>query len=116
MARPMTFLTDNASRPGRQAESPFAGLDDALNFPGAVCATVDPELWFPDASWQHGHTKDRQLTANSRAVRSVGLCHTCPHETACADYAVSQRVEYGVWGGLTEEDRQTIWTQGDEAA
>jgi WhiB family redox-sensing transcriptional regulator len=33
----------------------------------------------------------------------------------CADYAVRAREPYGVWGGLTEEDREAIYARIDLA-
>jgi WhiB family redox-sensing transcriptional regulator len=33
--------------------------------------------------------------------------------TECADYAVRAREPYGVWGGLTEEDREAIYRRLD---
>jgi hypothetical protein len=29
----------------------------------------------------------------------------------CADYAIRSREPYGVWGGLTEEDRERIYAR-----
>jgi hypothetical protein len=31
----------------------------------------------------------------------------------CADYAIRAREPYGVWGGLTEEERVVIYTRAD---
>ena len=33
----------------------------------------------------------------------------------CADYAVRAREPYGVWGGLTEEEREAIYARIDLA-
>lgn len=76
------------------------------NFPLALCANESWELWFPEEG--HG------IANAKRTNLAVEFCKGCPHEIECADYAVSNRMEYGVWGGLTEADRQTIWAQ-DEA-
>jgi WhiB family transcriptional regulator, redox-sensing transcriptional regulator len=83
------------------------GIELPPSFPSALCAQADPEFWFPLAS----HPGGRNLKAEGRAVK---LCYDCPHMIACGDYAVSQRIEYGVWGGLTESDRQTIWDQDEQ--
>lgn len=52
----------------------------------------DPELWFSTGP------QDRQ-----RAVRA---CVTCPLLQPCRAYALATRPPYGVWGALTEADRQ----------
>jgi hypothetical protein len=57
---------------------------------GAVCATVDPELWFPPAG---GSTK-----------AAKELCFTCPVRVACLEVAMASPV-LGVWAGTTTQDR-----------
>jgi len=32
----------------------------------------------------------------------------------CADYAIRAREPYGVWGGLSEDDRETIYRKIDQ--
>ncbi len=57
---------------------------------GAVCATVDPELWFPPPG---GSTK-----------AAKELCFTCPVRVACLEVAMASPV-LGVWAGTTTQDR-----------
>jgi WhiB family redox-sensing transcriptional regulator len=42
-----------------------------------------------------------------RAAKSV--CARCAVRLECADYAIRAREPYGVWGGLTEEERDRIY-------
>jgi hypothetical protein len=41
------------------------------------------------------------------------ICAGCPVRVECADYAVRAREPYGVWGGLSEEDREQIYARLD---
>ena len=64
----------------------------------AVCATSDPEAWFPNTeSDNHGE----YMFAKS-------LCKTCPLVAPCAEYAIVNVIPHGLWGGLTPTDRQRI--------
>lgn len=69
------------------------------HFPSAICATADPEAWFP-----RPHSWD---TANDQAI---ALCQRCPHQQACLDYALRVRVE-GIWGGTTQTGRERMRKQ-----
>jgi hypothetical protein len=66
---------------------------DLPDLPGALCAQVDPELWFPPRG---GPTRDAKR-----------LCRTCPAVDACLQYALEHPVD-GVWGGTSVLDRKAI--------
>jgi WhiB family redox-sensing transcriptional regulator len=36
------------------------------------------------------------------------LCRRCPVATECLVEALDNRIEYGVWGGLTERERRVL--------
>jgi WhiB family redox-sensing transcriptional regulator len=36
------------------------------------------------------------------------VCAACPVRQPCLDYAISNRITYGVWGGLTERERRAL--------
>jgi WhiB family redox-sensing transcriptional regulator len=36
------------------------------------------------------------------------MCLRCPVRRECADHALLTREPYGVWGGLTEDDRSAV--------
>lgn len=83
-----------ASRPGgRPATGP------ALHLPpqwvsDALCAQTDPEAFFPEKGGDPG--PDRRI------------CADCPVRARCRDYALSSGELYGVWGGLTLNDRRRL--------
>jgi WhiB family redox-sensing transcriptional regulator len=67
-------------------------IADANLWVDARCAQTDPELFF-------------DLRTEKAAVE---ICVDCPLMQMCADYALKNEIEHGVWGGLTERNRKTI--------
>lgn len=65
----------------------------------AACRDAEPELFFPISA-----------TAASRAQvqRAKLICASCPVRLECLRYALDNRQEQGIWGGLTEEERRRI--------
>ena len=62
----------------------------------ASCAgAADPDWWFPERG---EHRAAGQL--------AIMICQECPVRAQCLEYALQGR-EYGIWGGLTEEQRKT---------
>jgi WhiB family transcriptional regulator, redox-sensing transcriptional regulator len=44
--------------------------------------------------------------ARQREARQ--LCRACPVRTECLAHALDQRIEFGVWGGMTERERRAL--------
>lgn len=65
----------------------------------AACSQTDPEVFFPDS---RGDT----LRHHESAARSV--CAHCPVQRTCLQWALEQRIEFGVWGGMTERERAVV--------
>ena len=43
------------------------------------------------------------------------VCARCPVRQPCLDYAISNRITHGIWGGLTERERRAMrsrWVRG----
>ena len=68
----------------------------------AVCRGEDPEI-FLHPEGERGPTR----VARDNAAKAI--CGTCPVMKQCAAHALSVREPYGVWGGLTEEEREAIY-------
>lgn len=65
----------------------------------ALCAQVDPELFFPDQG------------SNSAAAKR--LCESCPVIEPCREEAIATPELDGVWGGLTKGERRKLRQAGD---
>lgn len=76
-------------------------LPDFPNLPGAVCAQVDPELFYPEVG---------ESTADAIAV-----CNICPVRQACLAWALDRREFFGVWGGTSGRMRRKMLGQAIEA-
>lgn len=48
-----------------------------------------------------------------RIEQAKQTCHRCPVIAQCREYALRTREPYGVWGGLSEEDRAEILGVGN---
>ena len=62
-----------------------------------LCATVDPELFFPE------DYDDRAAVAKAKEV-----CNKCPLLSACLHYAVMNISLEGVWGATTPRERRNL--------
>lgn len=65
----------------------------------ARCLGSDPDLFFPVGS------KGKPL---AQAEMAKGLCLGCTVRELCLLYALETNQVTGVWGGTTEEERQSI--------
>ncbi len=86
-------------------QQPLAQVpDDATWFwqERGSCRGADPTLFFHPQN-------ERGLARLHRDRQAKVICATCPVRLECADYAIRAREPYGVWGGLTEEDREHIY-------
>jgi transcription factor WhiB len=63
----------------------------------AACRAYDPEKWHP-------------LPNNTSGVRDAkAICFGCPSMLACAQSALTRRIPDGIWGGLSEGQRTTLY-------
>ena len=65
----------------------------------AACLSEDPDLFFPI-----GSTGD----AVPQIAAAKPICAACPVLAQCLDFALEARQDYGVWGGLTEDERRSL--------
>lgn len=86
--------------------------DDMVRLPAAVvesydwqkdaaCLGMDPDMFFHP--W--GDTPSNRL---EREKLAVAVCNGCVVIERCRQWALEVREPYGVWGGLTEDERRTI--------
>ncbi|MEU9133695.1 WhiB family transcriptional regulator [Kitasatospora sp. NPDC048540] len=67
----------------------------------AACRGTDSSLFF-HPSGERGGPHDRRENAAKR------VCARCPVRARCLEYALDAREPYGVWGGLTEDERYEL--------
>lgn len=62
----------------------------------ALCAETDIDAFHPEKG-DHAAVK-----------RAKSICAVCRVRTQCLEYAIANRVEYGIWGGMTASARATL--------
>jgi WhiB family redox-sensing transcriptional regulator len=67
-----------------------------------VCRDADPRLFFHPEG-------ERGPARRNRDVEAKRLCEACPVMADCREHALAVREPYGVWGGLTEDDREGVY-------
>ena len=61
---------------------------------GALCAQTDPEVFFPEKG---GSSKEAKA-----------ICSACEVRLECLEWAVTNEEKYGIWGGLTPQEREHL--------
>ncbi len=51
---------------------------------------------------------ERGSERRTRATEAKQVCRGCPVVQCCREHALRVREPYGVWGGLTEEERAEV--------
>lgn len=64
-----------------------------MDWTGAACAEVGGDLWFPEG----------ELGTEAKRV-----CAGCEVRTQCLEYAMDNRIAFGVWGGLSWTERNAL--------
>jgi len=60
----------------------------------ALCAQTDPESFFPEKG---GSTREAKK-----------ICTGCEVKAQCLEYALANDERFGIWGGLSEQERPDI--------
>lgn len=60
----------------------------------AACFGIDPDLFFP--------------TSEEEAGPALAFCSVCDIRVTCLAWALKNGERYGVWGGLTEQQRRRV--------
>jgi len=73
----------------------FSDIEVSGQWEGAAaCRGADADLFFAP-----GATHEQ---------RAKSVCRECPVRWECLAYALRNRVEHGVWGGLTDRERRRL--------
>ena len=60
----------------------------------ALCAETDPDIFFPEKG---GST-----------APATSVCASGPVQAECLEYAISNDIRHGIWGGMSDNDRRRI--------
>jgi len=66
----------------------------------ARCRDYDPDIFHPE-----GKTELQR-----RSLAAISICNRCPVMIACRNWALTKGEKFGVWGGMSEIDREEFWT------
>lgn len=66
-----------------------------------ACRDLDTERFFHPEGERGGTRRRRDEAAKA-------ICVKCPVINQCREYALAAHEPYGVWGGLTQEERRTL--------
>jgi WhiB family redox-sensing transcriptional regulator len=61
----------------------------------AVCAQTDPDMFYPEGKGFTG-------------AKAQAVCRTCPVMIQCLDWALEHDERFGVWGGMTGDERAQL--------
>lgn len=79
-------------------------LADEIERIGGVDCEGQPDLFFPEdfADLQTRHLATRTAKA---------LCASCPLQKLCLDTALAKQETWGIWGGMTADERSILRRQ-----
>ena len=67
-----------------------------------ACRRVSPETFFHPEGERGSRRRTRDETAKA-------ICEVCPVLDRCRAHALAVREPYGVWGGLSEDERERMY-------
>jgi WhiB family redox-sensing transcriptional regulator len=71
-----------------------------------LCRQTSPEVFFHPEG-------ERGPARRRRQERAVAICRVCPVLEECREHALRVNEPYGIWGGMTEDERHTVLADGD---
>lgn len=82
-------------------KGPAPALDDWEWQHQGLCRDKSSELFFHPEG-------ERGSARRAREDYAVTLCQQCPVKEPCLAHALAVPEPYGVWGGVTEDEREAI--------
>ena len=64
----------------------------------AACRSLPTEMFFHPDGERGPRRKNRENAAKA-------ICYSCPVLAQCREHALASQEPYGIWGGLSEEER-----------
>lgn len=91
-----------ASKPAPAPSAPWAS--------DAACLNQDTEKFYALGGVTGWHE------SNPQKMEALAVCARCPVREDCLEWAIEQREDYGIWGGLDEVERRKMRRQRERAA
>jgi WhiB family redox-sensing transcriptional regulator len=63
--------------------------------------------WRVSANCRNGDP-DRLFVTGAKQREARSICRNCPVLAQCLAHALDERIEFGVWGGMTERERRAM--------
>ncbi|MGB5951095.1 MAG: WhiB family transcriptional regulator [Ornithinimicrobium sp.] len=63
-----------------------------------LCRRLDPEMFFLES--------ERGPNRATKEAAAKQICARCPVVAACREHGLQAQESYGIWGGLTQSERQ----------
>ncbi len=68
---------------------------------------LEPAQWTTQAACRNSDP-DALFVQGAEQNRAKIVCGACPVRTECLADALDNRIEFGVWGGMTERERRAL--------
>lgn len=68
----------------------------------------DPAPWIADAACRGSDTSVFFPARGEEVLDAVAVCRGCPVRAECLEYALNERITFGIWGGTSERERRRI--------
>jgi WhiB family redox-sensing transcriptional regulator len=67
----------------------------------ALCASADPDLWFPEPKGNAHYRTEESMQARA-------ICNVCPAKPECLEYSLRYSGLHGIWAGLDPTQRSKL--------
>ena len=78
----------------------FSGKSDA--------SSIDPAEHWTGRAWCRTMEPDALFVEGKAQQRAKRICRNCDVVVECLAEALDERIEFGVWGGMTERERRKM--------
>lgn len=80
----------------------------------AAVSTGEARLTWVAQARCRGENPDDLFVRGAAQRKAATICRHCPVQLECGADALDNRVEFGVWGGMTERQRRALLRQHPE--
>lgn len=111
MTAPVKSSSSDAVRAAAATTSPASAPERESNFTGAESIVGEArQQWVAQARCRD-IDPDELFVKGAAQRQAAAICRHCPVLLQCRADALDNRVEFGVWGGMTERQRRALLKQ-----